>query len=365
MELMQANREWSSRPDEERFTSLLDIHDHALAERKRSKEVVVNTRDLSFKAEDGALKLFGANGHGYAPTHWGFGQIATFAEAPSNYLRTLSADLAAQNLNYGYQQKRQNEEVKLLMARTADGTPMIRSQTGPNYGRVWDYQIVAELMRHYGDGRTGQFRVPGEWGKAIEVTKANTTLYRGDRSMFLFLVDEVNRIEIPNRRDGQSGSMARGFFLSQSEVMASSIWYGTFLFDFVCGNRIVWGAQSYCEDSMRHSKNAPDKWKDFIGKMVTQLNDFAGSSTADLEATLKGARQAEIEDVDAFLTKQFGKRSVEPIKVAHVTAEGRPIETLWDVIVAATQHAHLVHHQEARLELETKAGALLDMVAVR
>ena len=44
--------------------------------------------------------------------------------------------------------------------------------------------------------------VPGEFGGRVTVTKDNTTLYASDRDMFVFLADEENRIELPNR-DGR------------------------------------------------------------------------------------------------------------------------------------------------------------------
>ena len=60
--------------------------------------------------------------------------------------------------------------------------------------------------------------MPGEFGERVTVKKENTTLYASDRDMFVFLADEENRIEIPGRRAGRSGSFARGFFVWNSEV---------------------------------------------------------------------------------------------------------------------------------------------------
>ena len=69
----------------------------------------------------------------------------------------------------------------------------------------------------------------------------NTTLFASDRDMFVFLADEDNRIENPNRRAGRFGSFARGFFVWNSEVGKTTLGAGFFLFDYVCCNRIVWG----------------------------------------------------------------------------------------------------------------------------
>jgi hypothetical protein len=50
---------------------------------------------------------------------------------------------------------------------------------------------------------------------------------------------------------------------------------------------------------------------------------------------------------------------VPAIKAIHETEEGRPIETVWDVTVAATAHARSIPNTDKRLEIERAAGALL------
>jgi hypothetical protein len=69
--------------------------------------------------------------------------------------------------------------------------------------------VVDALVDRFGDGVSGSWRVPGEFGNRVAVTKGNTTLFASDRDMFVFLADEENRIELPNRRAGRMGSFAR------------------------------------------------------------------------------------------------------------------------------------------------------------
>src|SRR5205814_2045967 len=61
--------------------------------------------------------------------------------------------------------------------------------------------------------------------------------------------------------------------------------------------------------------------------------------------------------------KRFGQRMVEPIKAIHLVEEERPIETLWDVTVAATAHARSIPNNDKRLEIERAAGELLKLAA--
>jgi hypothetical protein len=221
--------------------------------------------------------------------------------------------------------------------------------------------ILCALIARFGNGVTeGRFRVPGEFGKEVPVTHENTTLYAGDRDMFVFLADEQNRIEIPNRRSGKSGSLARGFFLWNSEVGASSIGLGTFLFDYTCFNRIVWGAEQYKEIRIDHYESAPGRW---IGELMPALTRYANSSAEPVARAITQAQATRLDDSAAFLTEQFGKHMAARAAEVHFAEEGRPVETLWDAITAVTALARTIRNQDNRVSAERHAGALLDLAA--
>ena len=362
MELMTASRQWASRPSDERFVSLLDMQQHFDHIRENSRQVVVSSRRIqAAPTEDNkGLMVTGPNGHAYGVTHWAFGQLGQLAEAPAGYLRTLPAPIAADCINYGLQFKRDIEEVGVLLYKNG-GDPLLRAATGPNYGRIWNSDITRGLVNRFGDGLSGDFRVPGEFGKAVEITKDNTTLYAGDRDMFVFLADESHRIEIPNRRDGQPGQMARGFFVWNSEVGSATFGLATFLFDYVCCNRIVWGAQEYKEITLRHTSGAPDCYTE---QMAPALERYANGSSATVVKAIEDARAHRLGDqeaVDKFLLGRFTKRQAEKIKTAHMADENRPIETLWDASVGVTAYARTIPHQDARVALERDAGHIIDM----
>jgi hypothetical protein len=235
--------------------------------------------------------------------------------------------------------------------------------TGPNYGRVWDADIVRALINRFGDGVTGEFRVPGEFGKAIEVNKANTTLYASDRDMFVFLADETNRIEMPNRRNGQPGSLARGFFVWNSEVGSKTFGVATFLFDYVCGNRIVLGSSEYREISIRHTASAPDRW---IEEVTPAIQAYADSSAHSIKTALEAAKSARLDtDVAEWLGKRtkFTRTQIKNMIVAHDADENKPMETVWDAVTGITAYARGIQHQDQRVEIERQAGKLFDLVA--
>lgn len=355
--LTAASRQWASRPDDQRFISLTELQSHSHRVRDNSRSVVVSSRKIeAAPTEDNrGLLISGPNGHAYNPTHFSFGQLSSLIAAPAGYLRKLPAPIAADCLNYGLL-SRDADEVGVLLQ--ADEGHTVRAFTGPNYGRVWNSQIVDQLVDRFGDGISGDFRVPGEFGQAVEVTRANTTIYASDRDMFVFLADEQNRIQVPNRRGGQPGALARGFFVWNSEVGSAALGVATFLFDYVCKNRIVWGATEYKEIRLRHTAAAPDR---FLEEVAPAIADYAASSEKNIVQAIENAREKRLDDVDAFLSKRFGKRAVEELKAIHLQEEDRPIETLWDATTAITAKARNIRWQDERVTLERIGGDILDL----
>lgn len=358
--LTQASAQWASRPADQRFTSLTELDAFVQNARQFSKGKVLPSRGITVapvESDNKGLVVLGPNGGPVNPTHWSFGQLAQRAGAPAGYLRSLPAALAADNLNYGLQVARDVEDLGVLLYKNG-GPAELRAVTGPNYGRIWNSQITGALVERFGDGRTGDFRVPGEFGKAVTVDKRNTTLFASDRDMFVFLADENHRIDVPNRRDGQAGSLARGFFVWNSEVGATTFGVALFLFDYVCQNRIVWGAEQYHEIRIRHTASAEIKLRE---KVIPAIDAYSRSSMNGVQAAIQAAQQQKIDNVDKFLLNRFTKARANAIKATYAAEEGKPIETLWDATTAVTAYARGVEYQDERVDLEREGGAILQL----
>ena len=336
--------------------------------REQSHSKVISSRRLAIEPTPDdvrGLTVVGDQHDQAAPTHWSFGQLCSLASpgnSPASYFRdtNIPAPMIADCLNYNLRFTRGVEDVGILL--TEDGpVNELRAVNGPNYGRVWDADIVDLLVDRFGHGITGQWRVPGVFGQRVTVSKENTTLYASDRDMFVFLADEENRIELPGRRAGRSGSFARGFFVWNSEVGKTTLGAGFFLFDYVCCNRIIWGADQYTEVRIRHTKGAPDRW---LEEVTPVLREYSQASVKPVVQAIEDARNTRIEaDLDQFLANRFGKGAVPAIKACHEQEEGRPIETLWDVTTAATAFARSRLNTDKRLEIERAAGELLKLAA--
>src|SRR5207245_3739791 len=90
-----AHREWATRPPDERFASVHALYEAARARRDRLDERTIHTGTFRTEAVDDDLVLHETSGRIAALTHWTFGQLATIAAAPPQYLRSLPAAIAS------------------------------------------------------------------------------------------------------------------------------------------------------------------------------------------------------------------------------------------------------------------------------
>ncbi len=370
----RVSSEWFSRPDDERYLSLTDLYgavrrraDHAQARTVESRAVRVEaSRD---NAERLALMIPGRD-EPVAPTHWSFGQLCGLVGAPSSYMRQLPAPLAGINLQHGLLSHRA-ELVKTLEAD--DGRVELRAVTGPDYGRIWDHELVAAVMKIAGNG-TGdtRWKVPGmlDWNTMthnpfVDVTKDTTTLYASDRDVFLFLVDDTHPIEAGRLADGSPDLYFRGFYCWNSEVGSKTLGIASFYLRAVCMNRNLWGVEDFEEITIRHSKFAAQR---FAHEAAPALTRFADSSPAPFIAGIKAARERIVarneEDRETFLRKRgFSKSDTVKIIETVLHEEGRPPESVFDFVQGITALARAKAHQDTRLELEGKAKRLLERAA--
>jgi hypothetical protein len=367
----RVSSEWFSRPDDERYLSLTDLHDVVRRRADRAQARTVESRAVRVEAaRDNAERLallVPGRDEPVAPTHWSFGQLCGLVGAPSSYMRQLPAALAGINLQHGLLSHRA-ELVKTLEAD--DGRIELRAVTGPDYGRIWDHELVAAVMKIAGNG-TGdtRWKVPGvlDWNTMthnpfVDITKDTTTLYASDRDVFLFLVDDTHPIEAGRLPDGSPDLYFRGFYCWNSEVGSKTLGIASFYLRAVCMNRNLWGVENFEQITIRHSKFAGQR---FAHEATPALSSFADSSPAPFIAGIKAARERIVarndEDRDGFLRKRgFSKSETAKIVETVLQEEGRPPESLFDFVQGITALARGKAHQDARLELEGKAKRLLE-----
>lgn len=390
--LYEANNQWQTRPDDERFASIDDLLLHTQQMARAAVVANVQREALTVANIDDNLKLVGPAGKPATLTHFAFGQLSRFVGAPSDYLRSLDADLAANNINHGLA-KLDPQSVNLLLHKAESGLA-VRSVVTQSYDRVWNHQLVAAAKRHMvpegwvvpaaRPARAGQVGTraataadvlpnQGDFGLAIKEGDliAPAGLYASDHDMFMFLVNHVNPVN-----DGVK-LLNRGMFLKNSEVGDGSLVLKLFLYDNVCGNHIVWGVSKTAEIRVRHIKarsavagktldNAMAQWET-VSKVMDSTGDIENAIKAAKTKVIAATRDEVIDSLFAFArNKQLTSLTKKTLDAAYTVAEQTPRygnpNTVWAMVNGLTEYSQTGSlYTDDRNELDTQAGRLMEI----
>jgi hypothetical protein len=354
-----AHREWATRPPDERYASVNALYQAARARRARTEERDIDTADLRTEAvSTDDLVVHGAPGTTASLTHWSFGQLATIASAPPNYLRTLPASIASSAINYGLRRQRR-EQQQLFVERTVPWT--VHAITSPRYARVHHDELadrVLDLMAQhsawhlplgYKDGVIGAERVP-------------SGAYLGDRDMFLFLVDGNRSLDDPT--DGSQAGLFRGFMLRNSDVGAAALSLDMFLFRAVCANHIIWGFHHVAGFRRRHiGASIHHAWTHSLGEVRAALDaDLAADRTILLRATSQelGATREKVIDAVVQRLDLPRKHALDAYTMAE-QHETNP-RSVWGYVQGLTRLSQHTPWQDTRFTLDRAASRLLATV---
>ena len=362
--ITRASQEWASRPDDQRYTSLEEL------------AVAVNTRKQESWTSTGvpsSLRIIPQEGNGIgievydrthgetrvlAPTNYAFGNLAQYAQSPGAFLRTQPAELASIILQWNLENRAVRDNV--LTLAQSNGEHKLRAMTSTSYGRIWDSQVVKAVQNVNVNGR---WQIPSATYQATNPKRA-TTLYASDRDVFLFLVDPNTPIEVGGK------TLYRGFYTWNSEVGSSIFGLATFLYDYICDNRIIWGATNVQELRIRHTGGAPER---FSYEGARYLRRYAEESSAVLVEQISKAQAFELpaseraadkksEGWAGWLKKKGFTDALAKNTVSSAQAEEGQARSLWDIVQGVTAYARSIPHTDERVKVESLAGKLMETV---
>ena len=351
--LYQAHKQWAVRCPDDRFADLNSLHQFVGSRRTGAIERTRSFRDLSMVIDyDDALAVNGEHPVSRF-SHWSFGQLCEWMKAPAPYLRRLPVSLVAECLQHSISHS--PNSCQILIRQEQDGerssaTSTVAAITGPKYSRIWDTDIVETLIRSV-EG-TG-WHVP----RARSNNHSDSAgLYASDRDMFVFFVNDEQPIEIDDVRLG------RGFFCWNSETGAASFGLTTFLYNYVCQNHIVWGAEQIEELRIIHRDNANNR---FRIEAIPVLNRFVEnlSYSEGIKSAITAAKQTQV-GVDLEQVLKWGEdKSFSHIELTNAwetgQSEGEDVSTVWGIVQGLTAYARQIPFMNARVNLERRAGNLL------
>jgi len=351
MELFKAHNQWSTRPEDERFTSLQGLYLACKQYADTAKEAERQYSDLRMEAINGDVQMVGKQGLPAKLTHWAFGQLAARIGAPASYLRDLPATLAVQNMNHGLAKITADSKEKVAkLLFHSNGSLLLRAITSDHYSRIWNWEVAERLVDLRG------------WEPArpdIRVQDDRLPLYASDHDMFAFLRSTDKWID-----EGTDCPLWRGIIVENSEVGASALKLTRFLYREMCGNHIIWGASKVVDMSIRHIGDARERWANF----AVQVRRWSDQSTSDETPLIEKAKHTLIasskEDV---LDTIFGKRSIGLTRKAVaggydavVPEEDGDPNTVWGMIQGLTRYSQTIPYADARTAIDRAAGKLME-----
>lgn len=390
--LMDAHSQWANRPADERFWTLEDMLEHARLRQKRSMVRDVSPRTIRLEAigEKGLVVGGNRNDSKAEIGHFAFGQLAGLVGAPASYLRSLPAELAAQNINYGLQVREDADKGTSMLLDCAPvngkNQVLLRAMTSMTYGRIWNADVIDRMLPLQGRGwrvpparpsgngdevarpateadclryRTGGGGTPVNVGNMI----APAGLYGSDKDMFCFMVNEDKQI-----KTGGAVDMCRGFFIENSEVGDCAFKVTTFLYSAVCSNHIVWGVDQVQRSKVVHS--GPKAQGRAWNNLERELSIYANASNEEMETRIQRAQRLElgtnkIEIVNGLFEKRIAGKSIlgdafeEAVKHpedGHVSPR-----SVWGMVQGMTRLSQQSRHADVRVGMDRAASKILAM----
>ena len=187
---MDMTREYIRQPDEAWFSTLADLRKSAWDSAQASRTLKGNLGNLSFTNVSGEIALDTSSGKKLFPNKHAFGQLTTELGGAARYLRSKPTDLAVENLNHDLELYRadaaKDDRLQKLLVTEIEGRSSLRAVTGPDYGRIWNYQ-AADLSAEVNEAANGTFYNPPVWpgtGRGHD----HGGLWLNDRQIILFFI---------------------------------------------------------------------------------------------------------------------------------------------------------------------------------
>lgn len=364
MELFRAHNQWATRPADERFQSLEQLHAACKGWAEMAREAQVEWKDLKVRVsrEDSTDLMLGGKRQEALLSHHAFGQLCGRVGAPASYLRQLPTDLAATNLNHGLVNRDETLSDAVLLLHEMDhgtdggGGLVVRGLTTEVYDRLWDWEVTERLLDLQAKFDLVPATATFSWdGQDHSGDKA---LYASDHDMFVFLMAR-------NRDVGFKGEQGlfRGLIVSNTEVGGISLAVARFLFRDICQNHIIWGAQELSEIRLKHVGNIKGKWSD----VRASVNKYMDAPANEEQQMIVSAQNLKLGDTkEEVLDFLFGKRFITKKNIsaaydAVVPEEDGDPNTAWGFTNGLTRYSQTVPFADERTQLDRAGRKVLQL----
>lgn len=363
--------QWARRANDERFASYPELRTHIREKHGRAKELTLKADRLRVTDKSTSRLLLMHEGQTMSPTNAAFTQLCQALKMPPSFIQECSAESAGMLLNEFMKKRSIDGELKALAyPNHTTGELSLEAITPTTYQRIWNADVLKAIdyLLHL----MPSFKVPGEldWGSMkhnpnVDTTKDNTTLFAGERDMFVFMCDDLNPIECGKTSQGDTDVYFPFFKFVNSETGFGCLEGSSGYLRGVCFNRSLRGVEGVKSFKLRHTKNVIESFENASATLAKSLHSAEPKTFADLiqrARTLQIASNKE-ECVDFLQKRTFSKRTADAIIDATVQEEGEEPRTAFLMSAGITAYARSVEFQDRRNDLELTATKILELAA--
>lgn len=364
-----ASSQLFSRPDDEVFSGWGDILSHLRNEQARTVEIPLES--LSATSEEGLLcAKFSSADRSFTTqmTDWSFGSVTKFTGVRGAYgtLNALTPQTSATAINelLTSNGERDKSRVSLVyLPEDKSAPPVSRAFYSNKYNRVSDLEVFQHfhtLSEQFGYEPAGEFA--GKRGGLSPIRPEASGLYRGDRNSFGFIANERGKVDIDN------SSLYHAVMWGNSEVGKETLWFQDVLYNFICGNHMIWGPKRLRTVKHKHvgqvrevllqaTSMFEDVDRERGERKVKTEQMFATASTTSFAKTR--------EQVESKLADRMTKKdaSLSASYLDHPSGYPMNPTSVWGVVQAITLASQEKKLTDEKRAMDTVAGNLLSQLA--
>ena len=420
--LYVASRQWASRPEDECFQSIEELHRFCQDVTNRSSVKTVSLKDMKAELVTNEVPskthfeqdiVLGNPRLRDNPTlsfsNHSFRRMLPFLNPSpnANFLQSIPEDLAVQNLNYCLSKSNKASQILVYDKTetetwhydskgnyTGDGRSpieyaraakesghsknelLIRAFTSHRYTRVGNEEITRILLVLQDELGYG---IPGQHGTnaasrikrdRTASTKKGTGLYASQQDMFALIAFDDIGIDIPGHE------LVRCLMIGNNEVGEGSFFVNVILCDYICMNHIIWGMKNSLSMSARHVGQGP---RELLKNLPLVLAAAKFQEAGSQEATIHRAMQLPAVSTAAFskaigirakkqaiIKELYGNKklfSKSALEEGFAHAEGRqhlnPL-TVWGIVQGVTAAARAIPHYDRRHNVQRNASRYME-----
>lgn len=354
------------RKGDTKHDSLSEMHKFCLDRDEHCREEMIDLRELEFTVKNSKLSISLPGVGDMDMTPWSFKQVCgqfganpRFTDLVSSVKPSVGVDIF--NVLKGLI----TEQALANLYIQRNGNTVLRASTGRKYARLLDSTVLHTIIEHTDSTVLPAGHFAGNWGTSDVIENPESTgLYTSDRDSFVFIANQSDPIDYGGEK------LNRGMIIWNSEVGSKVVGWMYFLYRFICGNHIIWGAEEVIRKTRRHVGNV-EQFMEELPRHLEALCTRNPEFNKHIEEVCKRAMEMDFSKDEEKFCENLQKKGLTKkastkvhslaIKDSETTTGYNPY-SFWGAVQGLTRFSQSKTFSDAKVEVDRVAGSLLHAV---